>query len=74
MAIIGNGAQSEFQCLAFKTICGIDTVRLYDIDPLATAKAMRNLAGKGLTVIACASARERGESDMRAPLHTRDHD
>lgn len=58
MAMIGNGAQSEFQCLAFKTICGIDTVRLYDIDPLATAKAMRNLAGKGLTVIACASAQD----------------
>ena len=33
MAMIGNGAQSEFQCLAFKAICGIDTVRLYDIDP-----------------------------------------
>lgn len=58
MAMIGNGAQSEFQCLAFKTICGIDTVRLYDIDPQATAKTIRNLAGKGLTVIPCASAQE----------------
>lgn len=58
MAMIGNGAQSEFQCLAFKTICGIDTVRLYDIDPAATAKAARNLSGKGLTVIPCASAQE----------------
>lgn len=58
MAMIGNGAQSEFQCLAFKTICGIDTVRLYDIDPAATAKAVRNLSGKGLSVIPCASAQE----------------
>ncbi len=53
MAVIGNGAQSEFQCLAFKAICGTDTVRLYDIDPAATGKAARNLAGKGLRVIAC---------------------
>jgi ornithine cyclodeaminase len=58
MAMIGNGAQSEFQCLAFKAICGIDTIRLYDIDPRATAKAARNLAGKGLTVIACVTAED----------------
>ena len=58
MAMIGNGAQSEFQCLAFKAICGIDTVRLYDIDPAATAKAARNLAGRGLTVISCTSGEE----------------
>ncbi|MFC3167762.1 MULTISPECIES: ornithine cyclodeaminase [Paracoccus] len=58
MAMIGNGAQSEFQCLAFKAICGIDTVRLYDIDGKATEKAARNLAGKGLTVVPCASAEQ----------------
>jgi len=55
MAMIGNGAQSEFQCLAFQAVCGIDTVRLYDIDANATAKAARNLAGTGLTVIPCTS-------------------
>jgi len=32
MAIIGNGAQSEFQALAFKELLGICDVRLYDID------------------------------------------
>ncbi|NOC82110.1 MULTISPECIES: ornithine cyclodeaminase [unclassified Ruegeria] len=53
MAMIGNGAQSEFQCLAFKAMCGIDTVRLYDIDPNATSKCAANLQGKGLTVIPC---------------------
>ena len=58
MAMIGNGAQSEFQCLAFKAICGIDTVRLYDIDPAATEKAARNLAGQGLNVVACKSGEE----------------
>lgn len=56
MALIGNGAQAEFQALAFRALCGIDTVRLYDTDPAATAKCTRNLAGAGLTVVPCASA------------------
>lgn len=58
MAMIGNGAQSEFQCLAFKAICGIDTVRLYDIDPAATEKCARNLQGQGLTIVPCTSGEE----------------
>jgi ornithine cyclodeaminase len=58
MAIIGNGAQCEFQALAFRAICGIGAVRLWDIDPAATAKSVRNLAGTGLSVIACRSAEE----------------
>ncbi|MCK0141893.1 ornithine cyclodeaminase [Aliiroseovarius sp. F20344] len=58
MAMIGNGAQSEFQCLAFKAICGIDTVRLYDIDPVATDKAARNLKGHGLHVVSCKTGEE----------------
>jgi len=55
LAMIGNGAQCEFQALAFKAVLGIDTVRLYDIDAKATDKACRNLAGSGLEVIACDS-------------------
>ena len=58
MAMIGNGAQSEFQSLAMKAILGITHVRLYDIDPAATEKCARNLAGTGLKVTACASAEE----------------
>ncbi|SHK78763.1 ornithine cyclodeaminase [Roseovarius marisflavi] len=58
MAMIGNGAQSEFQSMAMKAICGIKTVRLYDTDPAATAKAARNLTGLGLNVVACTSAEE----------------
>ena len=58
MAMIGNGAQSEFQSLALQAVCGIDTVRLYDIDPAATAKAMTNLAGAGLTLIPCTTIEE----------------
>jgi ornithine cyclodeaminase len=43
MALIGNGAQSEFQAIAFHRLVGIREVRLYDIDPSATAKLERNL-------------------------------
>ena len=53
MALIGNGAQAEFQALAFKALCGVTEVRLYDIDPAATTKCARNLAASGLTVIPC---------------------
>lgn len=44
MALIGNGAQSEFQALAFHKHLGIREIAAYDIDPGATAKLMRNLA------------------------------
>jgi ornithine cyclodeaminase len=55
MAMIGNGAQSEFQATAFRALCGIEHVRLYDSDPAATAKCVRNLAGSGLKITPCAS-------------------
>ncbi|MGN6536415.1 MAG: ornithine cyclodeaminase [Mesorhizobium sp.] len=58
MAIIGNGAQSEFQAVAFKAIVGIDTVRLYDIDRSASQKCARNLAGLGIETVICASGQE----------------
>ena len=53
MAMIGNGAQSEFQCRAFAAICAVTHVRLYDIDPAATAKCAANLADSGLHVTFC---------------------
>ncbi|MEB2847380.1 ornithine cyclodeaminase [Rhizobiales bacterium RZME27] len=58
MALIGNGAQSEFQALAFKALLGIDNLRLYDLDPSATERCRNNLAGLGLTITACRSAEE----------------
>ena len=58
MAMIGNGAQAEFQALAMKAVCGIEEVRLYDIDPAATRKCVANLAGRGLRVVPCNSAEE----------------
>src|SRR5260370_15462816 len=44
MALVGNGAQSEFQAIAFHRMVGVRNLRLYDTDPQATAKLMRNLA------------------------------
>jgi ornithine cyclodeaminase len=61
MAIVGNGAQSEFQAIAFHRMLGIREVRLYDVDPHATDKLMRNLAVLALTdlkVVRCASIAE----------------
>jgi len=58
MAMIGNGAQSEFQTLAMKAICGLKSVRLYDIDARATAKCAANLANAGLNVVPCSSPEE----------------
>lgn len=58
MAMIGNGAQSEFQALAMKEMCGITTLRLYDIDPKATEKLVRNLTGKGFDLVPCSSSEE----------------
>ena len=58
LALIGNGAQSEFQVIAFHHMLGIREVRLYDLDPRATDKLERNLAAlklAGLKVVRCAS-------------------
>lgn len=62
MALIGNGAQSEFQALGFKAVLGIDRLRLYDIDPAATAKCAANLQSKGFDIITCGTAQEAVES------------
>ncbi len=44
MALIGCGAQSEFQALAFHHLLGIDTVCAFDRDAAAINKLRRNLA------------------------------
>nr|WP_321509622.1 ornithine cyclodeaminase [uncultured Celeribacter sp.] len=58
MAMIGNGAQCEFQALAFRAICGINRLKLFDIDPAATRKAERNLVAQGFDVTTCGTAEE----------------
>lgn len=56
MALIGNGAQSEFQALAFKALLGIDRLRLHDIDPQASRRCARNLERFGFAIEICPSA------------------
>jgi len=58
VAIIGNGAQSEFQALAFHALMGIRKFRLYDIDPAATRRCVANLAEHGLETTVCSSAED----------------
>ena len=58
MALIGNGAQSEFQALAFQHLVGITTLRVFDVDPAASAKLVANLQGSGLRITVCPSTAE----------------
>jgi ornithine cyclodeaminase len=59
MALIGNGAQSEFQALAFHHLLGIEELRLYDIDRSASERLARHLdASSALRVEICASSAE----------------
>ena len=59
MALIGNGAQSEFQALAFHAHLGIEEVAIYDVDPEATEKFIRNMSEyTGLKIIRCNSTAE----------------
>jgi len=58
MALIGNGAQSEFQALAFHSMLGVAEIRAYDVDRRATDKLMANLAGiAGLQLMPAPSAK-----------------
>lgn len=43
MAVIGNGAQSEFQIIGFADVLGVTDFYLYDVDQAATEKLIGNL-------------------------------
>ncbi|MGF6778890.1 ornithine cyclodeaminase [Paraburkholderia sp. GAS334] len=59
MALIGNGAQSEFQAIAFHTLLGIDEIRVFDVDARATDKLIRNLsAWPALRIVRASSTAE----------------
>jgi ornithine cyclodeaminase len=58
VAIIGTGAQSEFQVMALKAAFPIHTVRFFDIDPGAMDKFFSNIQGEFQEVIPCDSAAE----------------
>lgn len=58
MAIIGLGAQSEFQAMAFKALLGITDLRVFDVDPAATAKFTANMRDGGLRIVVTDTAGE----------------
>ncbi|RZL58579.1 MAG: ornithine cyclodeaminase [Variovorax sp.] len=59
MALIGNGAQSEFQALAFHCHLGIEEIAVYDVDRTATDRLVRNLSPwTALRVVRAASVAE----------------
>ncbi len=58
MALIGTGAQSEFQTLAMHAHCGIQRFRYFDIDQDAMDKYANNLQQYDIELIPCRSALE----------------
>ncbi|EWT04737.1 ornithine cyclodeaminase, partial [Intrasporangium chromatireducens Q5-1] len=56
MALIGSGSQAEFQALGMRAALGIETLRIWDTDPAAMEKALRNLTPLGFDVIVAESA------------------
>ncbi|TCT45041.1 ornithine cyclodeaminase [Martelella mediterranea] len=58
MAIIGNGAQSEFQAMAFRGLLGIEKLKLFDIDRTASEKCRTNLGRFGFDIEVCSSGED----------------
>lgn len=58
LALVGTGAQGEFQALGHRMVRPITTIRYYDIDPQAMKKFERNMSGKGFKLIPCKDAEE----------------
>jgi ornithine cyclodeaminase len=70
MAVIGNGAQSEFQIIAFHRMVGIREVRLFDTDSEATAKLVRNLTRLQLPNLSITRSSSIGEAARGADIIT----
>lgn len=58
MALIGNGAQSEFQALAFQHLLGVEELHIFDVDQEASEKLCRNLHSAGMDIAVSASVAE----------------
>ena len=58
MAMIGVGAQCEFQAIAVHEMLGITSIRLFDTDPFATQKTAQHLEELGFNIVICASAEQ----------------
>ena len=58
LALIGTGAQSEFQYLAYSFVFGLEEVRYYDTDPAAMEKFARNMAKYDIKLTPCEDSRD----------------
>jgi len=58
MALIGLGAQSEFQACAFQAALGVNRLRVFDLDRAAAEKFERNMTASGLSIVRCANAQD----------------
>ena len=56
LSLIGTGTQSEFQALGMRAALGINTLRVWDTDPDAMAKFVRNATPLGFEVYVATSA------------------
>lgn len=58
LALIGTGAQSEFQVKGLKVVRDIKEVRYFDIDPKAMDKFEKNMNNIGIKIVRCHDAEE----------------
>lgn len=57
LALIGTGSQSEFQALAFRSVLGIEKLTVWDTDPAAMEKFVRNMRPLGFDITLAESAK-----------------
>ncbi|GAB3275931.1 ornithine cyclodeaminase [Kineosporia babensis] len=50
MAMIGAGSQAEFQALGVRSALGVNRLRVFDVDPEACTKLVRNLTPQGFEI------------------------
>ncbi|MDZ7586455.1 MAG: ornithine cyclodeaminase [Patescibacteria group bacterium] len=58
LALIGTGAQSEFQVKGLKVVRDIQEIRYFDIDPKAMNKFEKNMNHIGIKLVRCHDAEE----------------
>ena len=56
LALIGCGSQAEFQALGMRAELGIETLRIFDVDPLAMEKLARHAKALGFDVVMAVDA------------------
>jgi len=58
LALIGTGAQSDFQALGTRLVRKIKTIRFHDTDPLAMQRFEKNMRNYGFELIPCSNNEE----------------